>query len=75
MFANGYHVVVVGYPSPSERWGIAGDHGAPEAGQLPRGYRDTRNDHQGKVFSIELIFWQQVLATIFCKSSGWEEQV
>ena len=29
-------VVVVGYPTPSDG-GMAEDHGAPEAGQLPRG--------------------------------------
>ena len=29
-------VVVVGYLTPSEGWGMAKDHGAPEAGQLPR---------------------------------------
>ena len=28
--------VVVVYPTPFEGWGMAEDHGAPEAGQLPR---------------------------------------
>ena len=29
-------VVVVNYPTPSEGWGMAEDHGAPEAGKLSR---------------------------------------
>ena len=33
---SSHFVVVVGYPTPSEGWGMAEDHGAPEAGQLPR---------------------------------------
>ena len=39
--------VVVDYPTPSEGWGMAGDHGAPEAGQLPRvwtrGHKETES--------------------------------
>ena len=29
-------VVVVGYPTPSEGWGMVEDHGALETEQLPR---------------------------------------
>ena len=35
------------YPAPLERWGMAEDHGAPEAGQLSRvwtrGHKETEN--------------------------------
>ena len=38
-------VVVVGvYPIPSEGWGMAGDHGAPKAGQLPRVWTRGRTE-------------------------------
>ena len=37
--------VVVGvYPIPSEVWGMAGDHGAPKAGQLPRTWTRGRTE-------------------------------
>ena len=34
--------VVVDYPTPSEGWGMAEDHGAPEAGQPPRAWTRGR---------------------------------
>ena len=36
--------VVVGYSTSSEGWGMAEDHGAPEAGQLPRVWTRGRKE-------------------------------
>ena len=46
-----YHteiVVVVGYPTPSEGWGMAEDHGAPEARQLPRVWTRGRKETESR---------------------------
>ena len=38
--------VVVVYPTPSEGWGHAEDHGAPEIGQLSRVWTRGRRDRE-----------------------------
>ena len=40
-------VVVVGYPTPSDE-GMAEDHGAPEAGQLPRVWTRGRRETESR---------------------------
>ena len=40
--------VVVAYPSPSEGWGLAEDHGAPEAGKLPRVWTRGRRETESR---------------------------
>ena len=39
-------VVVVGYPTLPRDGGMAEDHGAPEAGKLPRAWTRTRRDRK-----------------------------
>ena len=41
-------VVVVGYPAPSEGWGMTEDHGAPEAGKLPRVWTRGRTETESR---------------------------
>ena len=41
-------LVVVDYPTLSEGWGMAEDHEAPEAGQLPRVWTRGRKGTEGR---------------------------
>ena len=41
-------MIVVVYPAPSEGLGMAEDHGAPEAGQLPRVWTTGRTETESR---------------------------
>ena len=43
-----FFVVVVDYPTPSEEWGHGEDHGAPEAGKLPRVWTRGRTETESR---------------------------
>ena len=66
------------YPAPSEKWGIAEDHRAPEAGQLPRAWIRGRKDRVAKERAAQRVrSWKVqnklrgVLRRVSSGAAGW----